>query len=78
MILEFGKSQTITSLEKFKFEGKSLNNQDLMSSLEMLKQVNHHGSYRYLTHTTDKAMMERKTRHEVQELLVAEYETDGV
>ncbi len=28
-------------------------------------------------HMTDKAMMERKTRHEVQELLVAEYETDG-
>ena len=35
------------------------------------------GSYRYLTHTTDKAMMERKTRYEVQELLVAEYGTDG-
>ena len=30
-----------------------------------------------MTHTTDKAMMERKTRYEVQELLVAEYETDG-
>ncbi len=41
----------------------------------MLKQVK--GSYRYLTHTTDKAMIKEKTRYEVQELLVAEYETDG-
>ncbi len=44
----------------------------------MLKQVNHQVAVsRYLTHTTDKVMMERKTRYEVQELLVAEYETDG-
>ncbi len=34
-------------------------------------------AYRYLTHMTDKAMMERKTRYEVQEMLVAEHETDG-
>ncbi len=34
-------------------------------------------SYRYLSHTTDKAMMERKTRYEVQELFVAEYNGDG-
>ncbi len=40
--------------------------------------VNHQsGSYRYLAHTTDRAMMERKTRLKVQELLVAEYEADG-
>ncbi len=45
----------------------------------MLKQVNHQiGSYRYLKHTTDKQGNDgRKTRYEVQELLVAEYETDG-
>ncbi len=35
-------------------------------------------SYRYLTHTTDKAMMERKTRYEVQELFVAEYTTEFI
>ncbi len=29
------------------------------------------------THTTDKAMMERKTRHEVQESFVVEHDTDG-
>ncbi len=28
------------------------------------------GSYRYLTHTTDQAMMERKDEYEVQELFV--------
>ncbi len=28
-------------------------------------------------HTTDEAMMERKTRYEVQELFVVEYDTDG-
>ncbi len=35
------------------------------------------GSYRYLNTMTDKAMMERETRYEVQELLVVEYDTDG-
>lgn len=79
MILEFRNPVTITSLEKFKFPvGKSLNNQDLMfqsRNVEASKSAS--GSYRYLTHTTDKAMMERKTRYEVQELLVAEYGTDG-
>ena len=79
MILEFRNPVTITSLEKFKFEaGKSLNNQDLMfQSRNVEASKSSSGSYRYLTHTTDKAMMERKTRYEVQELLVAEYETDG-
>ncbi len=44
---------------------------------KMLKQVNHpSGSYRYLAHTTNKrAMMEKKDRYEVQELLLR-YETD--
>jgi adenylate kinase family enzyme len=79
MILEFRNPVTITSLEKFKFEaGKSLNNQDLMfQSRNVEASKSSSGSYRYLTHTTDKAMMERKTRYEVQELIVAEYETDG-
>lgn len=79
MVIEFRNPVTITSLEKFKFPvGKSLNNQDLMfqsRNVEASKSAS--GSYRYLTHTTDKAMMERKTRYEVQELLVAEYGTDG-
>ncbi len=44
----------------------------------MLKQVKSpSGSYRYLTHTTDKAMMERKHDTEGTIELVAEYETDG-
>ena len=79
MVLEFRNPVTITSLEKFKFEaGKSLNNQDLMfQSRNVEASKSSSGSYRYLTHTTDKAMMERKTRYEVQELIVAEYETDG-
>ena len=79
MILEFRNPVTITSLEKFKFEaGKSLNNQDLMfQSRNVEASKSSSGSYRYLTHTTDKAMIERKTRYEVQELIVAEYETDG-
>ncbi len=77
MILEFRNPVTITSLEKLKFEvGKSLNNQDLMFQSEMLASKSSSGSYRYLTHTTDKAMMKER-RYEVQELLVAEYETDG-
>ena len=79
MVIEFRNPVTITSLEKFKFPvGKSLNNQELMfqsRNVEASKSAS--GSYRYLTHTTDKAMMERKTRYEVQELLVAEYGTDG-
>ncbi len=46
-------------------------------SLEIKLAINHHGSYRYFECIqTDKALMERKTRYEVQELLVAEYETD--
>ncbi len=31
----------------------------------------------YLTHTTDKAMMERKTRYEVSRIVCVEYDTDG-
>ena len=79
MVLEFRNPVTITALEKLKFPvGKSLNNQDLMfQSRNVEKSKSESGTYRYLTHTTDKAMMERKTRYEVQELLVAEYETDG-
>ncbi len=44
----------------------------------MLKQMkSSSGSYRYLTHTTDKnPMMERRTDMKLQKLLVAEYETD--
>ncbi len=40
----------------------------MCSSLEMLEaSKSASGSYRhFLTHTTDKAMMERKTRYEVQ------------
>ncbi len=51
MILEFRIPQS-HFLRRSKFEaGKSLNNQDLMfQSLKCLKQANHHGSYRYLTH----------------------------
>jgi hypothetical protein len=79
MILEFRNPVMITALEKLKFPvGKSLNNQEMMfqsRNVEISKSES--GSYRYLTHTTDKAMMERKTRYEVQELLVAEYGTDG-
>lgn len=79
MVLEFRNPLSIRSLEKFKFPvGKSLNNQDLMfqsRNVEVSKSSS--GSYRYLTHTTDKAMMERKTRYEVQELFVVEYDTDG-
>ncbi len=69
----------IISLEKSKFEvGKSLNNQDLMfQSRNVEASKSSSGKVRYLTHTTDKAMMERKTRYEVQALFVAEYETDG-
>lgn len=79
MILEFRNPVTITALEKLKFPvGQSLNNQEMMfQSRNVEVSRSESGSYRYLTHTTDKAMMERKTRYEVQELLVAEYGTDG-
>jgi hypothetical protein len=79
IILEFRNPVTITALEKLKFPvGQSLNNQEMMfQSRNVEVSRSESGSYRYLTHTTDKAMMERKTRYEVQELLVAEYGTDG-
>ncbi len=69
MICNLGNPVTITSLEKFKFGSwKSLNNQDLMfQSRNVEASKSSSGSYRYLTHTTDKKM-ERKTRYEVQEL----------
>ncbi len=58
--------------EKFKFEaGKIFNNQDLMfRSLEMLKQIIMAKLSLFDTHR--QGTMERKTRYEVQELLVAE------
>ncbi len=60
---EFRNPVTITSLEKFKFGSwkNLLNNQDLMFQSEIASKSSS-GSYRYLTHTTDKAMMERKTK----------------
>ncbi len=68
---------TITSL-KFKFGWKIFEQSrfDVQSrNIETSKSSS--GSYRYLTLRQTKAMMERKTRYEVQKLLVAEYETDG-
>ncbi len=56
-----------------------MNNQGLMfQSRNVEASKSSSGSYRYLTHTTDKAMMERKTRYEVQELFVAEYKLMAV
>lgn len=79
MVIEFRNPVTVATLEKFKLPvGESLNGQELMfqsRNVEASRSIS--GSYRYLTHTTDKAMMERKTRYEVKELIVAEYGTDG-
>ncbi len=71
---------TITSPEKFKFEaGKSLNNQDLMfQSRNVEASKSSSGSYRYLTHTTDKAMMEKERQDtKYKELLVCNVCSDG-
>ncbi len=54
-----------------------MNNQDLMFQSRNVEGKSPSGSYRYLTHTTDKANDGKKDTYEVQELLVAEYETDG-
>ncbi len=58
---------------------KSLNNQDLMfQSRNVEASKSSSGSYRYLTtYDRQKNDGKRKTRYEVQELLAAEYETDG-
>ncbi len=73
MVLEFRNPLSITSLEKFKFQGKSLNNQEFSEQSRNVEEASKSssGSYRYLTHTTQiKAMMERKkTRYEFKNCL---------
>ncbi len=56
MVLEFRNPLSITSLEKFAPSRREIIKQSRfnVSSLRNVE-ANHHGSYRYLTHTTDKA-----------------------
>ncbi len=58
--------------------GKFFEQSRLDVCLEMLAKVNHQVAVIVIWHIRQtRAMMERKTRYEVQELLVAEHETDG-
>ncbi len=55
-----------------------MNNQDLMfQSRNVEARIIKWQLSLFDTYDRQGAMMERKTRYEVQELLVAEYETDG-
>ncbi len=74
------KSLSIISWEKLSSSREIIKQSNLMFQSPRCwgKWKSSSGSYRYLTHTTDKAMMERKTRnYEVQKLFIVEYDTDG-
>ncbi len=76
MILEFRNPVTITSLRNSSLKLENLWTIKIWCSVETLKQVNHQEvAVIVIWHIRrDQAMMERKTRCEVQ-VLVAEYET---